>query len=136
MRTFLDSGVLLTAWRGTEANARAAWKVLDDDRREFVTSEMVKLELLPKPFFFGKKDELEFYAAHFDRVKAEEPLSAELARHAFKLAKKHGLAAADALNAASALRLKADEFITTETSGKALFRVTGLRTTSLHAVEH
>ena len=54
MRTFLDSGVLLTAWRGTEANA---------------------------------------------------------------------------------LRLTADEFITTETSGKALFRVAGLKVTSLHAVK-
>ena len=36
---------------------------------------------------------------------------------------------------ASALRLKAEEFITTETSGKALFRVAGLKVTSLHAVK-
>ncbi len=135
MRTFLDSGVLLTAWRGTEANAQAALKILDDEGREFVTAEMVKLELLPKPAFFGHKDELEFYGTHFAMVQAEEPISKELAKDAFHLAKKHGLAAADALNVASALRLKAEEFITTETSGKALFRVAGLKVTSLHAVK-
>jgi predicted nucleic acid-binding protein len=133
MRTFLDSGVLLTAWRGKEASATAALRILDDDRRVFVTSQMVKLELLPKPAFFGNAGEVEFYNTHFAAVEQEEPLSAALADEAFILAKTHGLAAADALNMAAALRLRAKEFVTTEAPGKPLYRVPGIKVVTLHA---
>jgi hypothetical protein len=49
------------------------------------------------------------------------------------LAKKHGLAAVDALHLASAIRQKAEEFITTELPGKPVFRVAGVKVVSLHA---
>ncbi|MFN3410372.1 MAG: PIN domain-containing protein [Limisphaerales bacterium] len=132
MRTFLDSGVLLTAWKGESRSAEAAEMVLDDTSREFVTCQMVKLELLPKPTYFNQLDELAFYNTHFEQVKQEEPLSEGLAREALALACAHGLAAADALNMAAALRLKAQEFVTTEAKGKPLFRVPGIKVTSLH----
>jgi predicted nucleic acid-binding protein len=133
VRTFLDSGVLLTAWKGREADAAAAERVMEDARREFVTCQMVKMELLPKPTFFRNADEVAFFKTHFDQIKAEEPLSRELGEEAFALAAKHGLAAADALSMAAALRLGAQEFVTTETPGKPLFRVRGIRVTTLHA---
>ena len=47
IRTFLDSGVLLTAWKGRDA--ATAISVMEDADREFVTAQMVKLELIPKP---------------------------------------------------------------------------------------
>lgn len=47
MRTFLDSGVLLAAWRG-DSLAAPALALLGDDARVFVTSQLVRLELLPK----------------------------------------------------------------------------------------
>lgn len=133
MRTFLDSGVLLTAWKGKEADALAALKILDDEEREFVTASMVKLELLPKPTYFKNALELEFYVRHFETVKAEAPLSEPLVAAAFKLAARYGLASADALNLAAAIQLGAGEFITTEKPGKPMFRVSNLKVVSLHA---
>jgi predicted nucleic acid-binding protein len=133
MKTFLDSGVLLTAWKGKESDAQAAQRVMDDDQRDFVTSQMVKLELLPKPAYFKHSVEEEFYNLHFEQTSAEATLSREIADSAMKLARKHGLAAADALNIASAIHLEAEEFVTAELLGKPLFRVTEIRVVQLHA---
>ena len=133
MKTFLDSGVLLTAWKGKASDHQAAMSILHDSRRSFVTGQMVKLELIPKPAFFKKRDELEFYQIHFAATLAEQPLSTEIADAAFELAKRYGLAGADALNIAAALKLGAEEFITTELPGKPLFRVAGIKVTTLHA---
>ena len=107
---------------------------MDDGTREFLTCENVKLELLPKPTFEKRRAEVEFYTAHFDEAGGGEPFSAELGDAALALAKKYGLAAGDALNLASAIRQKADEFITSELPGKPLFRVAGIKIISLHSL--
>ena len=131
MKTFLDSGVLLTAWRGRDAEAALA--VMEDPRRQFCTSQLVKLELLPKPAFFKQKAEIQFYQTHFRQAISEEPLSLELGEKAWELARRHGLAAVDALHLAAAIRQGADEFITTEKPGKPMFRVGGITVKSIHA---
>ncbi len=131
MKTFLDSNVLLAAWKGREAEAAAAEAVMDDPHRKFCTSEMVRLELLPKPLFFKNKIEAEFFGLHFDQC--ETQAIGPVAGHAFELARRHGLAAADAINLASAIALGADEFVTLEKPGKPMFRVQELRVISLHA---
>lgn len=133
MKTFLDSGVLLTAWKGKETDARAAIGIMEDPAREFFTASTVKMELLPKAYYFKNRGEVEFYSRHFDEVSAEEPLSAGLGERAFALAKNHGLATVDALNIAAALKQGVQEFITSELPGKALFRVPGIRVVTLHA---
>lgn len=133
MKTFLDSGVLLTAWKGEEADAMAALAVIEDSGREFVSSQIVALELLPKPTYFQREDELEFYAKHLDAVKESAALTPELTDAALVLAKKHGLAAQDALCLASAIALGAGEFITSELPGKPMFRVREIKVTTLHA---
>ena len=130
MKTFLDSGVLLIAWRGREAEA--ALGVMEDTRRQFYTSQLVKLELLPKAAFFKQEAEIEFYQTHFRAAKGEEPLSRELGEKAAELAHQHGLAAVDALHLAAAIRQGADEFITAEKPGKPMFRVRDISVKSLH----
>jgi len=130
VRTFLDSGVLLTAWRGREAEAALA--VMEDPARQFCTSQLVKMELLPKPAFFKQEAEIEFYQTHFRAVKGEEPLSRELGEKAEELARQHGLAAVDALHLAAAIRQGAEEFITAEKPGKPMFRVRGIAVKSIH----
>jgi hypothetical protein len=132
-RTFLDSGVLLTAWRGKDF-CEQALAVMEDESREFCTAQLVKLELLPKPAFFRQKLETEFYGTFFAQVKHEEPLSATLGNEAMALASAHGIAAADALNLCAALRLGAEEFITSEKPGKPMFSVSGIRVISLHSL--
>jgi len=130
VKTFLDSGVLLTAWRGKEAEAALA--VMEDSQREFYTSQLVKLELLPKPTFFKQAAEIEFYQTHFRAVKAEEPLTRQLGEKADELARQHGIAAVDALHLAAAIRQGAAEFITAEKPGKPIFRVSGITVKSIH----
>jgi hypothetical protein len=130
VKTFLDSGVLLTAWRGKDSEAALA--VMEDPRREFYTSQLVKLELLSKPAFFKQEAELEFYQTHFRAVKGEEPLSRELGEKAGELARQYGLAAVDALHLAAAIGQGAEEFITAEKPGKPMFRVRVITVTSIH----
>ena len=129
MKTFLDSGVLLTGWKGKDREEAIA--VMEDETREFVSSQLVRLELNPKAAFHKQSVELEFYLEHFERVRKEEPLSEALGEEAFKLASRYGLAAADALNLAAAIRLGAQEFVTTEAPGKPMFRVREVKVTSL-----
>jgi predicted nucleic acid-binding protein len=59
LRTFLDSGVLITGWKG--ADRLAAIAIMEDPSREFYTSSLVRLELLPKAHFHRQKAEVEFY---------------------------------------------------------------------------
>ena len=53
---------------------------MEDNRREFYSSEMVRLELLPKAVYHKRTAEVEFYQLHFSSVRAEEPLTIELGR--------------------------------------------------------
>jgi predicted nucleic acid-binding protein len=130
VKTFLDAGVLLTAWRGRDAEAALA--VMEDPRRQFCTSQMVKLELLPKPAFYKQAAEMEFYQTHFRAVEGEEALSRELGEKAEELARQYGLSAVDALHLAAAIRQGAGEFITAEKPGKPMFRVRGIAVKSIH----
>ena len=78
MKTFLDSGVLLTAWRGQAPLADAARNVMADEERDFVSSENVRLELVSKPTYEKRRTEVEFYNEHFSIAKVMEPFSREL----------------------------------------------------------
>lgn len=50
-RTYIDSSVLIAAARATDALAVSALAYLDDPQRSFVSSEFVRLEVLPKPVY-------------------------------------------------------------------------------------
>ena len=133
MKTFLDSGVLLHAWRGENLSG-AALRIMDDDTREFFTSQMVRLELLPKARFEKRSKEVAFYELHFADCAGSEPLSVELGVEAEKLGAQHGLAGPDALQLAAAIRQGAEEFYTSEKAGKPMFRVRGIRVVSLYSL--
>ena len=83
IRTFLDSGVLLTAWKGKD-RARAL-AVMEDTEREFVTGQLIRLELIPKAAYQKQTAEMRLYEAHFSRAKSEEALSAEEAADEYLL---------------------------------------------------
>jgi predicted nucleic acid-binding protein len=126
-RTYLDSDVLLVGWRGREPDRARAIDIMSDLEREFVSSQTVRLELLPKADFHRNTDEVAFYEMHFGRLKSEEPLTEELGNEAITLARRYGLAAVDALHVAAAIRQGAIELITGESPGKPLFRVRELK---------
>ena len=133
MKTFLDSGVLLKAWRGEDL-AQEALVLLSDENRQFYSSQMVRLELLPKPRFEKRLREVAFYESFFADTVVIEPLSIELGREAETLAARYGLAGPDALQLAAAIRHDVQEFYTTEKSSKPMFRVKEFKVISLHSL--
>jgi predicted nucleic acid-binding protein len=133
LKTFVDSGVLLTAWK-REHLAEEALELLADESREFFSSQMVRLELLPKPRFEKREREVSFYNAFFASAAAVEPFSPALGREAERLATRYGLSGPDALQIAAALRHGVQEFYTTEKSTKPMFRVKELKVISLHSL--
>ena len=125
IRTYLDSGVLITAARGVAPLALRALQVIDDPNREFVSSVFPKLEVLPKAAYYKNHAEVEFYEAFFSVVtRWADPLE-RIAQDAFDEACKSGLAAMDALHEASAVCAGAEELATTERFEKPIHR-TGL----------
>ncbi len=125
--------MLLKAWRGEEL-AGAALGLLSDDSRQFISSQMVRLELLPKPRFEKRPGEVAFYESFFAGAAIVEPLSIELGREAEVLAARYGLAGPDSLQIAAALRHGVREFYTTEKPTKPMFRVKGLKVISLYSL--
>jgi predicted nucleic acid-binding protein len=109
-------------------------RIIDDASREFVTSQLVRLELLPKARFEKRSKEVAFYELHFADCVRTEPLSAELGREAEALAARHGLAGPDALQIAAAIRQGVEEFFTSEKPGKPMFRAARIKVVSLFSL--
>ena len=83
-RTYIDSGVLIAAARGNGKLAERALGVISDSQsREFVCSDYVKLEVVPKPTYYGRTEEVRFYETFFETVVAWLPFSAEHLHNAF-----------------------------------------------------
>ena len=129
--TFVDSGVLIAAARGTSEVSAQAMPILDDPQRSFASSEFVRLEVLPKALYNKKTDEAEFYFEFF-RAVAHWPNSIDsVVRQAYDIGVGFGLAAFDALHVAAALGSGAEEFVTTEKHNKPLHRATHIRILSI-----
>lgn len=129
--TFIDASVLIAAIRGKDDVANKAIEILDDPNRKFVSSDFVKLEVLPKAVYFHNETEKEFYNAFFDTVAKWENISDELVENAFNEACKVGLSAIDALHVSMAKGAKTDEFITAEKDTKPFFRVLDIAITTI-----
>ena len=102
IRTFLDAGVLISATTGRDALFDRAWDILNDPERVFLTSEFVRLEVLPKARYFHHQEEADWYAMFFTDVAETVPLSEVLIRQAHHEAEQAGLDALDALHVAAA----------------------------------
>jgi predicted nucleic acid-binding protein len=130
--TFIDSGVLIAAARGTDELARRAIEVLDDPDRTFASSVFVRLEVLPKPLYNQRREEAEFYLAFSDGVAVwAEPLDL-LASRALDEAVAAGLSALDALHVAGAVIVGADELVTIERLSKPIHLVTSVPVVTIH----
>jgi predicted nucleic acid-binding protein len=133
IRTFLDSGVLIAAFQSRNTVSTPVLTLLDDPERVFVTTDYVRLEVLPKLLYFRRETEAEFYEAFFAAAELVE-VSQVLVSAAFEEARQAGLAAMDALHVAAAKRASVDEFITVERPTRPVFRVAGLTMRTLESV--
>ena len=129
-RTFLDAGILIAAVRGQEEEATRALAILEDPERIFVTSDFLRMEVLPKAIYYQRPAEVALYERYFTKAHFI-PVSAELVAQAHMEACTFGLSALDALHTTFAKAGGAEEFITTESPTTPLFRVTGMIITPL-----
>ena len=65
-RTFLDSGVLITAARSKDADQQTALSIVDDAKRVFLTTPFVALEVIPKATFNRQEPERSFYVRYLE----------------------------------------------------------------------
>jgi hypothetical protein len=76
IRTFLDSGVLIAAFKGAPQLREIALQILEDPDRVFLTSPFVRLEMLPKAIFNKQVNETRFYEQFFARAEFVTDLTA------------------------------------------------------------
>lgn len=122
-KTYIDSGVLIAAFQGIQSVSIKANQILNDENREFASSQFVKLEVLPKANFNKQEDEAEFYETFFSAVIYWATDLEKITQDAYQLGCTYGLAAMDSLHVAAAIQIKADELITTEKPTKPMHRV-------------
>ena len=66
IRTFLDTGVLIAAFRGADHERLQALSILRDVNRRFLTSVFLYLDVAPKAIFHRNRLEQRFYEPYFD----------------------------------------------------------------------
>jgi predicted nucleic acid-binding protein len=124
IRTYLDSNVLINAYKGLPNIKLKARTILLDPDREFVSSIFVRLETLPVARFIAGHQEEIFYNTFFASV--SEWLNPPIFEQTFILASNFsentGMSGIDALHIAAATQLGSNEFITAERSTRAMFR--------------
>lgn len=132
VRTYVDSSVLIAAFRGDRSSSNRAMEILDDPARQFLVSDFLRLEVLPQPIFHKNKGELEFMET-FIKQGQDIEVAPRVAKCAIELASNYQLTALDALHVAAAIEGQADEFVTLEKTTKPLCRVREIKVTSIHS---
>jgi predicted nucleic acid-binding protein len=132
-KTYIDSGVLIDAIRGNDANAQKAIAILDDPEREFISSIFVRLEVLPKAIHHRNQHEVEFYETFFHSVKYWADSLNDIVELAYQEATTYGLNAIDSLHVASALSSNADELITSEKVTSLIHKTKSIKIVSIRS---
>lgn len=125
--TYIDTGVLIWAFREDGAASDLASSFLFDPLREYVTSHYLLLDLLPHCEFCGRSEEAEFYRAFFHSARHRVPSSDALIAYALQEGCKTGISGIDAVHVACAAIAGAEELITTEGLTKPMHRTSLLK---------
>jgi len=133
-RTYVDSGVLIAAMRGGGGVGQHALEVISDTAsREFVCSDYVRLEVIPKPTYEGRAIEVKFYEEFFALVSVWLPFDLNHLQRAFIEACDSGLKAMDAIHVVAAADSRCDELVTSEKPGKSIHRTKLITVISIDA---
>jgi predicted nucleic acid-binding protein len=131
-RTYVDSGVLIAAARGSGKLAVKALAIIADTAsREFVCSDYIKLEVIPKPTYFGHAAEVKFYEDFFSTVQTWLPFNVVHLEQALNEACVAGLSAVDAIHVVVAANSGCEEIVTSEKPTSAIHRTTLVQVMSI-----
>jgi len=123
IRTYIDAGVLLAAARGAgRLYKRALGEITDTKDREFVCSDYVRLEIIPKATYERQRAELKFYADFFSTVRIWLPFDIRDLKGALDEACYSGLSAMDAIHIVAAAGSGCHEIVTSEKPSKPMHR--------------
>lgn len=125
IKTYIDACVLIAAFCGEENHPATirAWKILEDPDRDFISSEFVRLEVIPR----ASSQTRAAYELFFEQVTEWAQIDNELIVQAVSVSQRYSVSAMDSLHIASALRLKVDEIATMERLRKPIHAIPGLR---------
>lgn len=132
MRTFVDACVLIAACQGAPEVAARMFEILNDESREFVVSDFLKLEVIPKPTFHKFDKQVAFYNEFFKSAITNVSPSNGITATALEFACKYDLEAMDAIHVGVATQAKVEEFITLEKPERPINRVKDIRVISLY----
>ncbi len=123
MLTYPDSGILiaLSMQRPPHRTSQVA-NLLADPNRTFVSSDVLKIEVFPKPTFFREIYSTLLLENFFSICVKHIPITQDLYQKAYAEACRTGLSGMDALHIVSAHEAGADELITTEKITKAMYQ--------------
>jgi len=132
IRTYVDSGVLIAAARGSGPLGKRALDVISDTaNREFISSEYVMFETVPKPTYFGRTAEVRFYEEFFATVASWFSFNAAHLTEAFEEACASGLSSIDAVHVVVAAMAGCQELVTSEKPTSAIHRTNRIRIVSI-----
>jgi hypothetical protein len=113
-----------------ELSERALW-FLTDALRTHVTSQFVRLEVLPKAIYHRSQAEVAFYESYFSTSSPGVEINRELLEFAFEHASKTGISGIDSIHVVCAAFAGAQELITTEKPSKPIHRTSLIKVISL-----
>jgi predicted nucleic acid-binding protein len=131
-RTYIDANVLIAAFQGDESISQRAMEILNDPERSLVVSDYLRLEVLPKPTFLKRLEEVAFMESVLNDASETIPSFPEVTAQALQLASEYDIAPMDALHVGAALIAKVDELVTMEKPTKPMCRVKAVTVTSLY----
>ena len=132
-RIYIDANVLIAAFQGEEHVAQRALRALDDPDLKLVSSDYLRLEVLPKPTFHRRQEEIDFMLEIFDGADENIDTSPELTRRALEFASKYDMSPMDALHVGAAAVAGVDELVTMEKQTKPICRVKEVNVVSIHS---
>ena len=98
-----------------------------------MVSDYLRLEVLPKPTFHKRQEEVEFMQTVFDGAAENLETSSDLTSRALAMASKYDMTPIDALHIGAAAVAGVDEFVTMEKPTKPMCKVEEVKVVSIHS---
>lgn len=121
-KTYLDTGVLISAYRGDEDTSSRAMSIIADEERTFVVSDILALECISPPAREGHQGQVDFCQEFFARSE-HASVGDAITRWAVDVLSRHCISPMDLLHVAIAVESKVDDFVTTEATTKPFFTI-------------